>query len=88
MARVTERKTAADGSGLFPARRVAVRMHYTMVMQFVALWAMRGRPCDLDIRRSKRDRELIGVCLSVAGDDTIELLVAARNELRLDIVDL
>lgn len=75
-------------SAPLPPRRVAVRMHYSMIGQFMLYWIEYGRPCDLAVKRSNRDKETIGVCLDVVGNDTADMLRVIKNRLGVDIVDL
>lgn len=71
-----------------PPRRVAVRMHYSMIGQFMLYWVKHDRPCDLTVKRSRRDNETIGVCLDVSGNAESDMLREIKAMLGVDIVDL
>lgn len=41
---------------LFKPRRVAARIHYSMINQVMFVWVKWNHPCDLNVQHS-RDRE-------------------------------
>ena len=73
---------------LFKPRRVAVPLHYSMISQFMYLWINRGRPCDLRIQRSEKDKETVGVIFNVENNDTVDMMRDLTNVLEIKIYDL
>lgn len=67
---------------LFKPRRVAVPLHYSMISQFMYLWINRGRPCDLRIQRSEKDKETVGVIFNVENNDTVDLIHDLKERLK------
>ena len=63
-------------------------MHYSMINQFLLIWVKWNRPCDLDIRRSRREAETIGVVLTVEGEATEDMLRDVVASLRLTMVEM
>ena len=73
---------------LFRPRRVAAKLHYSMINQFMYVWVKWNRPCDLRVQRSGRNPELLGVCFSVENNETLDMMSELANTLRIEIVDL
>lgn len=73
---------------LFRPRRVAAKLHYSMINQFMYVWVKWNRPCDLRVQRSGRNPELLGVCFSVENNGTLDMMSELANTLRIEIVDL
>ncbi len=73
---------------LFKPRRMAVPLHYSMISQFMYLWINRGRPCDLRIQRSEKDKETVGVCFNVENNDTVDLIHDLKERMKVKIYDL
>ena len=40
---------------LFKPRRVAAKIHYSMISQFMFVWIKYSRPCDLKVQRSQQN---------------------------------
>lgn len=73
---------------LFGKRRVAAKLHYSMINQFMLYWIKWNRPCDLSVRRSGKSPETLGICFDVDNTDTVDMMHDLRNNLKIEIVDL
>ena len=73
---------------LFKPRRVAAKVHYSAISQFMYVWVKWNRPCDLSVQRSKQNPELLGICFCVENNDTIDLMEDLKKSLKIEIVDL
>jgi hypothetical protein len=73
---------------LFKPRRVAAKIHYSMISQFMFVWIKYSRPCDLKVQRSQQNPELLGICFEVANNDTIDMMCDLKNSLKIEILDL
>lgn len=73
---------------LFGKRRVAEKLHYSMINQFMFYWIKWNRPCDLSVRRSGKSPETLGICFYVDNNDTLDLMHDLKNSLKIEIVDL
>lgn len=73
---------------LFKPRRVAAKIHYSMISQFMFLWIKHSRPCDLKVKRSQQNPEYLGICFDVANNDTIDMMCDLKNSLKIEIIDL
>ena len=73
---------------LFNPRRVAVKIHYSMISQFMYVWVKWNRPCDLSVQRSKENPVWLGVCFNVENNDTLDMMEEVRKSLKTEIIDL
>lgn len=73
---------------LFKPRRVAVKIHYSMISQFMYVWVKWNRPCDLSVQRSKENPVWMGVCFNVENNDTLNMMEEVRKSLKTEIIDL
>lgn len=73
---------------LFKPRRVAAKIHYSMISQFMFLWVKWNRPCDLSVQRSTKSPEFLGVCFNVENNDTLDMMEDLKKSLKIEIVDL
>lgn len=73
---------------LFNPRRVAAKIHYSMISQFMLVWIKHSRPCDLKVQRSKQNPEYLGICFDVANNDTIDMMCDLKSSLKIEIIDL
>lgn len=73
---------------LFRPRRVAVKIHYSMISQFMFIWVKWNRPCDLKVQRSQQNPELLGICFDVENNDTADMMRELNRELGVEIIDL
>lgn len=73
---------------LFGKRRVAAKLHYSMINQFMFVWIKWNRPCDLKIQRSDKSPETLGVCFYVENNDTTDMMQDLVNNLKIEIIDL
>lgn len=73
---------------LFKPRRVAVKIHYSMISQFMYVWVKWNRPCDLSVQRSKENPVWLGVCFNVENNDTIDMMCDLKTSLKIEIIDL
>lgn len=73
---------------LFRPRRVAAKIHYSMISQFMFVWIKHSRPCDLKVQRSQQNLELLGICFEVANNDTIDMMCDLKTSLKIEIIDL
>lgn len=73
---------------LFKPRRVAAKIHYSMISQFMYVWVKWNRPCDLSVQRSKQTPELIGICFNVENNDTSDMIKDVIKTLSVEILDL
>lgn len=69
---------------LFRPRRVAAKIHYSMISQFM-FW---NRPCDLKVQRSQQNPELLGICFDVENNDTLDMIRELKRDLKIEIIDL
>ena len=75
-------------SDLFKPRRVAVKIHYSAISQFMFLWVKWNRPCDLSVQRSKENPVWLGVCFNVENNDTLDMMEDLKRSLKTEIIDL
>lgn len=73
---------------LFKPRRVAVKIHYSMISQFMYVWVKWNRPCDLSVQRSKENPVWLGVCFNVDNNDTLDMMDDLKRSLKTEIIDL
>lgn len=73
---------------LFKPRRVAAKIHYSMISQFMYVWVKWNRPCDLSVQRSTKSPEFLGVCFNVENNDTLDMMGDLKKSLKIEIVDL
>lgn len=73
---------------LFKPRRVAVKIHYSMINQFMYVWVKWNRPCDLSVQRSKENPVWLGICFDVENNDTIDMMCDLKTSLKIEIIDL
>lgn len=70
-------------------RRVAVKLHYSCLGQFIILWVLYERPFDFKVQRSEQNPEYLGICFNVENNDTVDLLRALPDKFRgTEIIDL
>lgn len=72
---------------LFKPRRVAARIHYSMINQVMFVWVKWNHPCDLNVQHSL-DREWLGVCFNIENNDTIDMMEDLKASLKIEIIDL
>ena len=77
----------SEQQNLFKPRRVAAKIHYSMINQFMFFWVKWNHPCDLNVQHS-RDREWLGVCFNVENNDTIDMMTELQRSLNIQILDL
>lgn len=75
-------------NSLFSKRRVAAKIHYSMINQFMVYWVKWNRPCDLKVQRSDRSPELLGICFDVDNNETTDMMRDLENNLKVTIIDL
>lgn len=73
---------------LFRPRRVAAKIHYSMISQFMFIWVKWNRPCDLKVQSSKQNPEYLGICFDVENNDTIDMMCDLKTSLKIEIIDL
>lgn len=73
---------------LFKPRRVAVKIHYSAISQFMFLWVKWNRHCDLSVQRSKENPVWLGVCFNVENNDTLDMMEDLKRSLKTEIIDL
>lgn len=73
---------------LFKPRRVAAKIHYSMISQFMYVWVKWNRPCDLSVQRSTKAPEFLGVCFNIENNDTLDMMEDLKKSLKIEIVDL
>lgn len=73
---------------LFKPRRVAAKIHYSMISQFMFVWIKHSRPCDLKVQRSQQNQEYLGVCFDVSNNNTIDMMCDLKSSLKIEIIDL
>ena len=73
---------------LFKPRRVAVKIHYSMISQFMYVWVKWNRPCDLKVQRSQQNPELQGICFDIENNDTLDMIRELKRDLKIEIIDL
>lgn len=73
---------------LFKPRRVAAKIHYSAINQFMFVWIKHSRPCDLKVQRSKQNQEYLGICFDVENNDTIDMMCDLKTSLKIEIIDL
>lgn len=73
---------------LFRPRRVAAKIHYSMISQFMFIWVKWNRPCDLRVQRSQQNPELLGICFDVENNDTADMKRNAAKTMNIVIIDL
>ena len=72
---------------LFKPRRVAAKVHYSAINQFMFVWIKHSRPCD-SVKRSKQNPEYLGICFDVENNDTIDMMRELERDLKIEIIDL
>lgn len=78
----------SQSPSLFKPRRVAAKLHYSIINQFMYIWVKWSRPCDLKIQRSKQSPELLGICFNVENNDTSDMMKDVIKTLNVEILDL
>lgn len=73
---------------LFKPRRVAAKIHYSMISQFMYVWVKWNRPCDLSVQRSTKSPEFLGVCFNIENNDTLDMMEDLKKSIKIEIVDL
>ena len=73
---------------LLRPRRVAAKIHYSMISQFMFIWVKWNRHCDLKVQRSQQNPELLGICFDVENNDTADMMRELNRELGVEIIDL
>mgnify|MGYP000550502875 FL=1 len=73
---------------LFKPRRVAVKIHYSMISQFMYVWVKWNRPCDLSVQRLRENPVWLGVCFNVENNDALDMMEDVRKSLKTEIIDL
>lgn len=73
---------------LFKPRRVAAKLHYSMINQFMYIWVKFGRPCDLKVQRSQQNPECLGICFNVENTGTTDMMRELERDLKIEIIDL
>ena len=73
---------------LFKPRRVAAKVHYSAISQFMYVWVKWNRPCDLNVQRSKQNPEYLGICFDVENNGTTDMMCDLRTSLKIEIIDL
>lgn len=73
---------------LFKPRRVAAKIHYSMISQFMYVWVKWNRPCDLSVQRSRQNPEYLGICFDVENNGTIDMMCDLKASLKIEIIDL
>lgn len=73
---------------LFRPRRVAAKLHYSMINQFMYIWVKFARPCDLKVQRSRENPELLGVCFNVGNNGTTDMMRDVVKTMNVEIIDL
>lgn len=73
---------------LFKPRRVAAKIHYSVISQFMFVWIKYSRPCDLKVQRSKQNPEYLGICFDVFNNNTIDMMCDLKTSLKIEIIDL
>lgn len=78
----------SQSPSLFKPRRVAAKLHYSIINQFMYIWVKWSRPCDLKIQRSKQSPELLGICFNLENNDTLDMVRELERDLKIEIIDL
>ena len=73
---------------LFKPRRVAAKVHYSAINQFMFVWIKHSRPCDLKVQRSKQNPEYLGICFNVENTGTADMMRELERDLKIEIIDL
>lgn len=73
---------------LFKPRRVAAKIHYSMISQFMFVWIKHSRPCDLKVQRSKQNPEYLGICFNVENTGTADMMRELERDLKTTIIDI
>lgn len=73
---------------LFKPRRVAAKVHYSIISQFMFVWIKHSRPCDLKVQRSKQSPEYLGICFDVENTETTDMMRELERDLKITIMDI
>lgn len=73
---------------LFRPRRVAAKVHYSAINQFMFVWIKHSRPCDLKVQRSQQNPEYLGICFNVENTGTTDMMRELESDLKIEIIDL
>lgn len=73
---------------LFKPRRVAAKVHYSAINQFMFVWIKHSRPCDLKVQRSKQNPEYLGICFDVENTGTTDMMRELERDLKITIMDI
>lgn len=73
---------------LFKPRRVAAKLYYSMISQFMYVWVKNNRPCNVSVQRSEKDPDYLGICFNVENNDTLAMMQELKKDLRIEIIDL
>jgi hypothetical protein len=55
---------------------VIVKIHYSAISTACMRWVYYDRPCDLQIKRSTKNDEFIGICFKVENEASVYFLNA------------
>lgn len=61
---------------------VIVKIHYSTISTACMRWVYYDRPCDLQIKRSTKNDEFIGICFKVENEASVYFLNAILRDIQ------
>lgn len=61
---------------------VIVKIHYSAISTACMRWVYYDRPCDLQIKRSTKNDEFIGICFKVEDEASVYFLNAILRDIQ------
>lgn len=61
---------------------VVIKMHYSAISTVCMRWVYYDRPCNLQIKRSTKNVELIGICFKIENEACVYLLNAILRDIQ------
>lgn len=61
---------------------VIVKIHYSAISTSCMRWVYYDRPCDLQIKRSTKNDEFIGICFKVENEASVYFLNAILRDIQ------
>lgn len=61
---------------------VIVKIHYSDISTACMRWVYYDRPCDLQIKRSTKNDEFIGICFKVENEASVYFLNAILRDIQ------
>lgn len=61
---------------------IIVKIHYSAISTVCVRWVYYDRPCDLQIKRSAKNYEYIGICFKIENESCLYFLNAVLTDIK------